>query len=174
MKYVVFDIETTGLDIINDRIIEIGALKVEDGEIIDEFNMLMNPGVSIPPTASAINNITDDMLVDAPHSGVVLTYFHRFIKDVDFLVGHNAKRFDVPFLETEFVRHGILYEPIKVKDTVWEARRTIKGLHSYSLASLCNVFQIENKNAHRALSDVYATHELYLNLLKRKRTTSSV
>ena len=167
MKYVVFDIETTGLDTRNDRIIEIGAVKVEDGKVIEEFESLINPMISIPPQVSAINNIFDYMVQDADLPGVVLTRFHQFIKDVDYLVGHNAKRFDYPFLESEFDRNFIRFEPFKVKDTVWVARSKIKGLRSYSLSALCNVFNIQNINAHRALSDVYATHEIYLELLKK-------
>ena len=167
MCYVVFDIETTGLDTKNDRIIEIGAVKVKDGIIIEEFEMLMNPGVPIPPRVSEINNIYDDMLANADYPGVVLTRFHTFIKDVDYIVGHNAKRFDYPFLESEFDRNFIRYEPFKVKDTIWVARTKVKGLRSYSLAALCNVFNIDIKDAHRALSDVYATHQVYLKLLER-------
>lgn len=167
MRYVVFDIETTGLDTFNDRIVEIGAVKVEDGQVIEEFDMMMNPGVPIPPQVSLINNIYDDMVQGADLPGVVLYKFHQFIKDVDYLVGHNAKRFDYPFLESEFDRHFIKFEPFKIKDTVWVARSKVKGLRSYSLAALCRVFNVENVNAHRALSDVYATHHVYLELLKR-------
>ena len=167
MKYVVFDIETTGLDTWRDRIVEIGAVKVEDGQIIDEFDMLMNPGIPMPAAAGAVNNITDEMLASAEFPGVVLYKFHQFIADVDYLVGHNAKRFDYPFLEAEFDRHFVKFDPFTVKDTVWEARRKLKGLRSYSLAALCRIFQIENTNAHRALSDVYATHYVYLEILKR-------
>lgn len=167
MSYVVFDIETTGLDVNNDRIIEIGAVKVENGIVLEEFNQLINPGVPIPPHVSAINNIYDDMVEKADYPGVVLARFHNFIKDVDYLVGHNAKRFDYPFLESEFARNFIKYEKFQVKDTVWVGRSKLKGLRSYSLASLCRVFNIENVDAHRALSDVYATHQVYLELLKR-------
>jgi DNA polymerase III epsilon subunit family exonuclease len=167
MKYVVFDIETTGLSTAEDRIIEIGAVKVENGIVLEEFDMLINPGIHIPDHVSEINNIYDDMLEDAELPGTVLYKFNLFIKDVEFLVGHNAKRFDYPFLENEFNRHYVKYEPFKIKDTVWVARNKVKGLRSYSLAALCKVFNIDNVNAHRALSDVYATHEVYLELLKR-------
>lgn len=167
LKYVVFDIETTGLDTNNDRIIEIGAVKVENGVVIEEFDKLINPGFPIPPYISDINHIYDDMVEGADYPGVVLTRFYNFIKDVDYLVGHNAKRFDYPFLESEFVRNFIKFDKLQVKDTVWVARSKVKGLRSYSLAALCRVFNITNKDAHRALSDVYATHELYLELLKR-------
>jgi len=167
MSYVVFDIETTGLDTANDRIVEIGAVKVEDGQVIDEFDMLINPGVPIPYEVSQINNIYDDMLAGEKLPGEVLYKFHEFIKDSEYLVGHNAKRFDYPFIESEFDRHFVKYEPFYIKDTVWVARSKVKGLRSYSLASLCRVFNIQNENAHRALSDVYATHHVYLELLKR-------
>jgi len=167
MSYVVFDIETTGLSTTDDRIIEIGAVKVEDGIVLEEFDMLMNPGVHIPDRVSEINNIYDDMLEEAELPGAVLYKFHQFIQGVDFLVGHNAKRFDYPFLENEFDRHYVKYEPFNVKDTVWFARSKVKGLKSYSLSALCKVFNIDNVNAHRALSDVYATHQVYLELLKR-------
>jgi DNA polymerase III epsilon subunit family exonuclease len=171
MAYVVFDIETTGLNTWNDRIIEIGAVKVENGQIIEEFQELINPGVLIPPEVTAINNITNEMLIGAPLPGVVLYRFHQFIKDSEYLVGHNAKRFDYPFLESEFDRHFIKYDPFKITDTVWVARSRLKGLRSYSLAALCRIFNIENIKAHRALSDVYATHQVYLELQKRNRRT---
>ncbi len=169
MKYVVFDIETTGLDINNDYIIELGAVKVENGIVIDEFSTLINPGILIPEEVSSINNITNDMIIDAPFPGVALTHFKQFISDANFLVGHNAKRFDMPFLLSEFKRHAIYINEINVVDTLWEARKVLKGLGSYSLASLCNALGIENKRAHRALSDVYATHQLYLHILSRKK-----
>ncbi len=167
MKYVVFDIETTGLSTSKDRIIEIGAVKVEDGIILEEFSMFINPGIHIPDHVSLINNIYDDMVEDAFLPGVVLYKFHQFIKHVDFLIGHNAKRFDYPFLESEFDRYFVKFNPFQVKDTMLVARAKMRGLRSYSLAALCEVFNIENKDAHRALSDVYATHLVYLELLKR-------
>jgi DNA polymerase III epsilon subunit family exonuclease len=167
MRYVVFDIETTGLNAKLDRIIEIGAIKVEDGIVLEEFDYFINPGVSIPPEVSEINHIFDDMVADADLPGVVLSKFMSFIQDADYIIGHNAKRFDYPFIENECLRHFVKFQPTVVKDTVWVARSKIKGLRSYSLAALCRVFNVENINAHRALSDVYATHYVYLELLKR-------
>lgn len=167
MKYVVFDIETTGLDTKNDRILEIGAIKVEDGVVTEEFNEMMNPGIPIPAVVSSINNIYDDMVVDKPFPGVILQQFYNFYKDCDYIIGHNAKRFDYPFLVSEFSRYYVKTEEIEVKDTIWVAKRKIRNLRSYSLAALCQTFLIENKDAHRALSDVYATHEVYLKLLER-------
>lgn len=171
MRYVVFDIETTGLHTWKDRIVEIGAVKVEDGQVVDEFDMLINPGIPMPPQVSAINHIYDEMLLDAELPGVVLHKFHQFIADVDFLVGHNARRFDYPFLESEFDRHFVKFDPFKVKDTLYEARRIIKGLRSYSLAALCRVFQVTNESAHRALSDARVTQIIFEEIQKRKQTT---
>jgi len=162
MKYVVFDIETTGLDTYNDRIIEIGAVKVEDGEIIEEFEELVNPGFPIPYNITRITGIDDVLVENARYPGVVFTLFNDFIKDVDFIIGHNAKRFDYPFLESEFKRNAIRLNEVPCKDTIWEARRKLKRLRGYSLQALCQQFEIKNTNAHRALSDVYATHELFL------------
>ena len=167
MKYVVFDIETTGLDPRTERIVEIGAVKVEDGVVIEEFEMFLKADKPIPPHVSEINNIYDDMLEDAELPGVVLYKFYQFYKDVDFLVGHNAKRFDYPFLEFEFDRYFVKFDPMPVRDTVWLGRKKLKGLRSYSLASLCRVFNIKNENAHRALSDVYATYQVFAELMKR-------
>ena len=126
MRYVVFDIETTGLDTYNDRIIEIGAVKVEDGEIIAVFEELINPGFPIPQNITRITGI-DDMLVENAHyPGVVFTLFNQFIEDVDFIIGHNAKRFDYPFLQSEYRRNGIKLHDITCKDTIWEARMLIE------------------------------------------------
>ena len=81
MKYVVFDIETTGLDTYNDRIIEIGAVKVVDGEIVEEFEELINPGFSIPYNITRITGIDDTMVADASYPGVVFTLFNKLIEE---------------------------------------------------------------------------------------------
>jgi len=164
MEYVVFDIETTGLDTLEDRIIEIGAIKVKDDQIIAEFNKLINPGIPIPEIVTNINGITDDMVENEPYPGVVLTEFRNFIKDADFLVGHNAIRFDYPFIVSEFRRNFVKHDNYIVKDTIWIAKRKLRRLRSYSLRNLTMHYGIENINAHRALSDVYATYNLYVKL----------
>ena len=166
MRYIVFDIETTGLDVNNDSILEIGAVKVEDGVIIDTFEMLINPGFPIPDFISKINGIDDYLVKDAPYPGVVLSMFSTFIKDAEFIIGHNAKRFDYPFIQSEFRRNGIRFSDIECKDTMRIARAKLRRVNGYSLAKLCQHFGIKNVDAHRALSDVMATHELYIELLR--------
>jgi DNA polymerase III epsilon subunit-like protein len=94
----------------------------------------------------------------------VLYRFHEFIKDADFIIGHNAKRFDYPFIVSEFRRNGIKFDGIMCKDTMWIARAKLRRVRGYSLKALCEHFDVVNVTAHRALSDVYATFEVYKNL----------
>ncbi len=169
MSYIVFDIETTGLDTSNDRIIEIGAVKVKNGEIIEVFEELINPGFPIPFKITQITGIDDNLVESANYPGVALQLFKNFIKDTDYIIGHNAKRFDYPFLQSEYRRNGIRFDEVICKDTIWEAKRRFRRLPGYSLRRLCDHFGITNRNAHRALSDVYATHELYLKLIEHDR-----
>ena len=168
MEYVVFDIETTGLDYLKDRIIELGALRIKDDVVIGEFNKLINPGIEIPEIVSAINNITNEMVENEDYPGVVLSQFAAFIKGVDFLLGHNAIRFDYPFLKAEFKRNFVKTENYLVKDTLRIARIKLRReLRSYTLKNLTAYYGIVNQDAHRALSDVYATYELYKKLNKK-------
>ncbi|MEC9484552.1 MAG: 3'-5' exonuclease [Candidatus Izemoplasma sp.] len=169
MDYVVFDIETTGLNPRTDRIIEIGALRIKNGEVVDSFEQLINPGITIPDNVIAIHGITNEMVKDALFPGIALQEFISFCEGVDFLIGHNAVRFDYPFIENECTRYMVKYPKFRVKDTIFSARKRLKGLRSYSLKALCRIFQIENKQAHRALSDVYATYEVYEQLLAKDK-----
>ncbi len=166
MEYVVFDIETTGLDTDVDRIIELGAIRVLNGEVIDVFDKLINPGIIISDFITNINGISNEMVKDADYPGVVLTEFNRFISGVEFLVGHNAYYFDYPFIQSEFKRNFIKHDKLYVKDTMFIAKKKIPRFRSYSLKNLTEHLGIVNQTAHRALSDVYATFELFEKLNK--------
>ncbi|MFK5883636.1 MAG: 3'-5' exonuclease [Candidatus Izemoplasma sp.] len=159
--YVVLDIETTGLSKENDRIVELGAVRIKDGKVVATYNELINPGISIPYEVSKINGITDDMLVDSLHSYEAFLKFENFILGTQFLVGHNIYYFDYPFLQNEFKRSGINLNKHKIEDTLWIAKKKVKGLNSYSLKNLTAKYNIDNVTAHRALSDVMATYELF-------------
>ena len=161
MEYVVFDIETTGLDTNIDRIIELGAIRVLNGKIIEVFDELINPGINISDFITNINGISNDMVKDADYPGVVLSKFNKFINGVEFLVGHNAYYFDYPFLQSEFKRNFVKHDKIQVKDTMFLAKKKIPRFRSYSLKNLTEHLGIVNQTAHRALSDVYATFELF-------------
>nr|MCR4557036.1 3'-5' exonuclease [Saccharofermentans sp.] len=101
--YVIFDLETTGLDTDEDAIIEISALKVRDGSVVDEYSTLVNPGMHIPYEASCVNGIVDEMVKDAPETEKALKGFIAFIGN-DVLVGQNIKRFDLKFIQRDAVR----------------------------------------------------------------------
>lgn len=169
MKYVVFDIETTGLYPNKDRIVEIGAVKFDGEKWVEDFSLLINPGVRIPSEVTAINHITNEMVSYALPSQVALHQFQKFIEDADFLVGHNAAKFDYPFLLSEFERHQIHHRRLPLRDTLFLARRVLPFLKSYSLASLCRHFEVKNEDAHRALSDAKATANIYLAIERVKK-----
>jgi DNA polymerase III epsilon subunit family exonuclease len=95
--YVVYDLETTGISSDNDSIVEIGAVRVRDGQVVDEYKIFVNPECHIPAEVSNINGITDDMVKDAPVMADVLPDFMDFIGD-DILVGHNIRYFDNRFI----------------------------------------------------------------------------
>lgn len=101
VDYVLFDLETTGISRNTDEVIEISAVKVRNGRVVDEFSHLVNPGKSIPYAASMVNNITNQMVRNAPHFDRVLEYFVNFIEN-DTLVGHNICSFDMPFIYRDF------------------------------------------------------------------------
>lgn len=102
--YVVFDLETTGTSCNSDEVIEISAIKVKDGEVVDEFTSLVNPERPIPFYASQVNGITDDMVIDAPTFDIVLREFLEFTGDA-VLVGHNIHSFDMKFIYRDAERY---------------------------------------------------------------------
>ena len=155
--YVVFDLETTGLDAENDRIVEIGAVRVAGGQITDQtFQQLIDPKIKMPKEASAVNHITDDMLKGQPYIKPVLADFLRFVDD-DILVAHNGG-FDAAFLDNACARVG-LEAPKKYFDTM---RLSVywKKLKNRKLETFLKAAGIENDGAHRALSDATATAKL--------------
>ncbi|WP_317366930.1 3'-5' exonuclease [uncultured Tyzzerella sp.] len=156
--YIVLDFETTGLSPINDKIIEIGAIKVKDNIIIDKFDTLINPKMPIPPFISNKINITNEMVKDKPF---IEDIFKDFIKFLEYLplVIHNAK-FDMGFLINNCKNLSLSINNPAL-DTVSTTKILFPELKKYNLAFLCNHFNISNPNAHRAMSDVLATYELY-------------
>ena len=128
--YIVFDIETTGFSSIRDRIIEIGAVKVENGQIVDKFSTFVNPERPIPFEITNLTSITDEMVLDAPTIEVVLPQFLEFIGE-GALVAHNAG-FDVGFIEQNCRVLGLEQEFTAV-DTVALARVLLPTLSKYKL-----------------------------------------
>ncbi len=150
--YVVFDLETTGTNIISDGIIEISAVKVRKGSIIDTFSTLVNPGQSIPYYATAVNGITDEMVAEAPDIKEALESFLKFVGE-DILVGHNIQSFDLKFIYREAMELFALEVENDYIDTLYMSRSCLPQLKHHKLVDIAEHFQISSEGAHRALND---------------------
>ncbi|MFW2514431.1 DEDD exonuclease domain-containing protein [Demequina sp. SO4-13] len=165
--FVVVDLETTGGSSRDCEITEIGAVKTRGGEIVGEFQTLVDPGGPIPPFIVALTGITDAMVVAAPPIAQVLPSFLEFLGDA-VLVAHNA-RFDVGFLKEACRRHGYAWPAPEIVDTVLLARRatTKEEAPNKKLATLARVFGTRVTPNHRALEDARATSEVLHGMLER-------
>ena len=161
--YIVFDIETTGFSSIRDRIIEIGAVKVENGQIVDKFSTFVNPERPIPFEITNLTSITDEMVLDAPTIEVVLPQFLEFIGE-GALVAHNAG-FDVGFIEQNCRVLGLEQEFTSV-DTVALARVLLPTLSKYKLNLVAKALGISLENHHRAVDDAGATAEIFVKFVE--------
>ncbi len=156
--FVVFDLETTGFSPTRNRIIEIGAVRVEQGKISDRFSTFVNPGVPIPPRITEVTGITDDMVADAPEITTVLPEFLAFCERC-VLVAHNAD-FDYSFLCKKGAEQGLDTE-FTVVDTVGVARVLFPHMARYTLDSVAKAMKISLINHHRAVEDAEATAEIF-------------
>lgn len=156
--FVVFDIETTGFNSIEDRIIEIGAIKIKNGKVIDEFSKFVNPKMKIPLKIVELTGINDAMVENAQTIDEVLPKFIEFCND-SILVAHNAK-FDVGFInkKSEELKYDIDFEYI---DTLKWAKILVKDMKKFGLDALTKKFKIKLEQHHRAIDDAKATAELF-------------
>ena len=161
--FVVFDIETTGFSAAEDRIIEIGAVKITDGAIVDRFSTFVNPEVPIPFEIQQLTHITDDMVLEAPKIEEALPAFLDFVGE-SALVAHNAG-FDVGFIEQKCVRLGRSRTFTSV-DTVGLARVLLPTLSKYKLNIVAKALNISLENHHRAVDDAAATAEIYVKFIE--------
>ena len=164
--YVVVDIETTGSWSNGDRITEIGAVKVRNHRIVDEWHSLLNPQRAIPAKIIQLTGITNEMVRDAPLFAEVADSFMQFMADGIF-VAHNVS-FDYGFMAYEFERIGRRFRFPKLC-TCSGMRRRYPGHKSYGLGKLCEMYGISLANHHRALCDARASAQL-LNLINQKRS----
>lgn len=153
--YVVFDIETTGLNPKSDRICEIGAIGVRGGLPQETFSTLVSIGGKMPARATEINGITDEMLAGAPAIGEALDGFIEFIGDMPMLVGHNISGFDIKFIIRAACETGREFPKWLEVDTLSDARRLWPELESHSMDSFRKLLGMERSDAHRALADCY-------------------
>ena len=162
--FVVFDIETTGFSAVNDRIIEIGAVKVENGMITEKFSEFVNPERPIPFEIEKLTSINDRMVEDAPNISVILPKFMDFCGS-SVLVAHNAD------FDTGFIRHncevlGLTYDYTYV-DTLGIARSFLEGLKNYKLDTVVEAMGCTLANHHRAVDDAGATADVFVRFLER-------
>lgn len=169
-RYIAFDTETTGLNPRMDRIIELGAVLFENGKCVKRFQTLVNPGVVIPARVTAVNNITNSMIKDAPTEEVVYSELADFLKDAyneqTIICAHNA-RFDMSFLSETLMRLGYNAN-INYIDTLALSKQKIKGLYNYKQDTVAHYFDIVNEQAHRAASDAETCGKILWNLIEEK------
>jgi DNA polymerase III subunit epsilon len=166
VEFVVLDLETTGGSPANDRITEVGAVKIRGGEVIGTFQTLVNPGVSIPPLISALTGITDPMVADEEPIEVVLPCLLEFIGRA-VLVAHNAS-FDRRFVQANLERHGYQRLANRVVCTARLARKLLPRdeVPNVRLATLAAYLGSTVAPCHRALTDARATVDVFHALLE--------
>lgn len=150
--YTVFDLETTGVSPQTDKVIEISAIKVRNGQAVGEFSSLVNPMRSIPYGATRVNGITDEMVADKPMFEKVLGDFLDFIED-DILVGHNIHDFDMKFIHRDCEAFFRMFLGNDYIDTLPLARKCLPQLGHHRLTDLALYYKISINGAHRALND---------------------
>ena len=161
-EYVVFDIETTGLSKKHNKIIEIGAVKVKDREVIDTFSEFINPGVPIPYQIEQLTSINDDMVKDAPMYDVIVPRFLEFCGD-DIVVAHNAS-FDTGFMRMNAEELGLRFDNT-VLDTMTLSHILLPELGKFTLDRVCKELKVVNAHHHRAIDDAEATAKVFFKLL---------
>lgn len=154
-NYIVIDTETTGLSAQRDHIIEISALKIKNGKIIENYTSLVNPGIMIPKSSIKIHGITDDMVIDAPTIDQVLPEFIDFIGNQP-LIGHNLS-FDLRFINS-YLDKNINHD---LADTMLIARKKLGFLPNHKLITLIEYFELGESQEHRSLSDCIYTYRVY-------------
>lgn len=164
MNFIAFDLETTGIQPKNDAIVEIGAVRFEEGEPVDTFCTLINPGRPIPPEASAVNGISDEMVADQPDVKTVLGDFADFCGDLP-LVAHNAP-FDYKFLLKAVETHHARAPQGAVLDSCALARVIFPGMINYKLGTLVAHFGFPSGTFHRAEVDSVYCGRLFARIVQ--------
>ena len=171
-SYVVFDVETTGLSAIYNTIIELAAVKIVGGEIVDRFESFANPKHPLSAFTTELTGITDEMVKDAPDVEEVLERFYSWSKD-SILVAHNAS-FDIGFLNEGYRKIGKGKVENPVIDTLELARTLYPELKNHRLNTLAKTFNVELTQHHRAIYDAEATGYLLVKMLKDVKDRGAV
>jgi DNA polymerase III subunit epsilon len=167
IEFVVIDTEMTGLRPGPDRVIEVAAVRIRDGKIIDSFQSLVNPERHLPPFIVKFTGISSAMLLNAPAAHQMMPEFLRYLGG-SVLVGHNLG-FDLKFLTHEAQVLGLPF-PLDGLDTIPLARRFLPGLKRFKLDIVADYLHIPPRTHHRALGDAETTAAVFLHLLEQAQT----
>lgn len=165
MRFIAFDLETTGTVPGVDQIVEIGAVRFINGEVEAVFSTLVDPRRPIPAGASAVNGITDDMVKGKPKIEDLLVSFAEFCGD-DIMVAHNAP-FDSQFLIADVKKHESVAPKGLVLDTLSISRKVFPGMPNYKLGTLVQHLKIPTTDFHRAEEDATYCGKLFVEMVKR-------
>lgn len=157
-NYVVFDIETSGLSPVNDKIIEIGAVKYVDNKKVDEFSYLINPNIKLTKIITDVTGITDEDLIGKPTIDEVLPKFLEFIKGFA-VIGHNVG-FDCSFINFNAKKLHLNEMDNEIIDTLFLSRINIYDIKNHKLQTLKEYLNLKF-NSHRAIDDCYTCNEVY-------------
>ena len=164
-EFVVFDIETTGLNSHTNKIIEIGAVKIKAGRIIDRYSQLINPGIAIPYHITEITSITNEQVANQPKIDEVIGKFVEFIGDA-VLVAHNAP-FDMGFIKRDIKEYLNIDLESSVIDTLQMARDLFPDFKKYGLGDLNKALGLALEKHHRAVDDSQATANMFIIFLEK-------
>lgn len=165
--YIAIDLETTGIRLSKDKIIEVGLLKVKDSHIIDTFSCVINPDMQVDDKILELTKISKNELENAKRIHEVINHIVDFCEEY-VLLGHNTI-FDYSFVKKEANRAGLEFEKRGI-DTYKLCKKVLPENVRKNLTEACNYFGIERKNSHRAFSDAYYTHVLFQEIIKNFKT----
>jgi exonuclease, DNA polymerase III, epsilon subunit family len=165
--YIAIDLETTGIRLSKDKIIEVGLLKVKDSHIIDTFSCVINPDMQVDDKILELTKISKNELENAKRIHEVINHIVDFCEEY-VLLGHNTI-FDYSFVKKEANRAGLEFEKRGI-DTYKLCKKVLPENVRKNLTDACDYFGIERKNSHRAFSDAYYTHVLFQEIIKNFKT----
>jgi len=172
LDIVVIDTETTGLDVANDRVVQIALVPVHEGMVAETetWESMVDPGRPIPPANSAIHGLTDEKVAGAPNFAAVSLNLHERMQNA-VIVGHNIE-FDIAMLRREYALTDVDFDPPRTLDTARLARLVLPAMPNYGLDTIATRFGITITERHAALSDAIATASIYLALIPMLREQS--